>query len=288
MLFNSDLVEDAARQKLVLFLGAGVSASAQPTNGLPLKGWDNFLREITGKVSDSIKIQAQELLDKKDYLLACEILKTSLKDEWDSLVQNEYQRAAPPSELHNSIKNLDQRITITTNFDKLIEMSWGQNETNGKYPILITKIDENSFKLFKDHSSRYLIKIHGTVDDPSTIIFSKSEYIKSAIGSTIYQSFIETLLLNYTFLFIGFSMDDPAICGLMEMYALKYPKARPHYAILPEKIPENIVDISKNLRKLSIIQYNTEDNHANLPKILNELSSEMLGKRRQIYANAFL
>jgi hypothetical protein len=42
-MFNTDLVDDLAGEKVVLFLGAGVSASAATASGGKIAGWEAFL-----------------------------------------------------------------------------------------------------------------------------------------------------------------------------------------------------------------------------------------------------
>jgi hypothetical protein len=82
-------------------------------------------------------------------------------------------------------------------------------------------------------------------------------------------------------------MDDPAISSLMELYALNYPDARPHYIIVPEGSPQNIVEINKKLRKLSAIKYDSSDRHSHLPDLIDRLATEANEKRRQIIASRF-
>ncbi len=284
---NADLLDDLARQKVVLFLGAGVSASATTHGGGRIKGWEDFLRSLCSEVNSTTANQVGELLDKKDYLLACEILQKALSDSWERHVSQEFGQMAEPSQLHEAIVGLDQRIIITTNFDKLIEMSWGNKiGTSTHLPKIVPQIDANIFNLLKDHSGRYLVKIHGTVDNPDTLIFSRSEYIRLAFGNALYSSFLEMLLLNYTFVFIGFSMDDPAIGSLMEMYTLRYQKARPHYIFAPSGAPDNIIEINRRLRKLIVLPYDSANNHEQLPKIINEITGQVRVKRREIFAAA--
>mgnify|MGYP001087561173 CR=1 FL=1 len=284
--FNSDLVDDLARQKVVLFLGAGVSASARTRSGSHIKGWDQFLTDLSDKTEDETKKQISTLLGRGDYLLACEILKGALAERWDQEIKQEFGQIADPSKLHEAIVSLDQRIVITTNFDKLLEASWetkiGQSS---HFPTVSTKIDANIFSLLKDHSGQHLIKLHGTIDDPDTIIFSRSEYIRMAFGSATYATFLETMLLTHTFLFIGFSMEDPAVSSLMEMYALRYPRARPHYIFSDKSIASNLFDINRRLRKLIAIGYDTGDSHAELPELIAKLSGEMKKRRRELFAS---
>ncbi|MGU3466881.1 SIR2 family protein [Methylobacterium sp. C33D] len=284
--FNADLIDDVARQRVVLFLGAGVSSSATTRSGARIKGWEGFLRDMCLQVDGELRTQISGLLDKKDYLLACELLQAALSEAWEGHVTREFGQMAEPSALHKAIVALDQRIILTTNFDKIIEACW-ENKlgTSTHLPVILPSISPKIFKLLKDHSNKYLVKIHGTVDNADTLIFSRSEYIRLAFGSASYSSFIETLLLNYTFLFIGFSMDDPAVCSLMEMYALRYENARPHYIFTAEGLPTNIMEINRKLRKLVAITYDPANNHAQLPDLILKLSELSRVQRRAIFAS---
>jgi len=281
--FNSDLLGDLARQRVVLFLGAGVSASAVTAKGGKIAGWPAFLNAMAAKVEEPLKTQVESLINSKDFLLACELLQSNLADDWEQLVSEEFGQVAEPSSLHRALLQLRQRIILTTNFDKLLEMAWGASGQGGThYAKVISKIDADIFKVLKSHDSSYLLKIHGSVDDAQTLIFSRSEYIRMAFVNESYAGFLENLLLNYTFLFVGFSMDDPAITSLMEMYALRYPSARPHYIISPSGIPDNIIQIHKRLRKLAVIQYDPKDDHSELAPLIMELGRQARERQRQI------
>lgn len=282
MIFNSDLVDDLAREKVVLFLGAGVSASAVTAAGGKISDWGSFLDKSCEHVSEKVGSQVKGLLEKKDFLLACEILQGALADTWEDYVKAEFGQKATPSALHNSIINLGQRLILTTNFDKLLETAWEAIDAKAThYPTVLSSLNEDVFRALKDHSGKYLVKIHGTVDDAKSLVFSRSEYIRLAFGNSSYSGFLENLLLNYTFLFVGFSMDDPAITSLMEMYAFRYPAARPHYIFASEDIPENILDINKRLRKLIYMSYK---GHENLPPLIDKLGEAARERRKQILA----
>lgn len=283
MIFNPDLLSDLARQRVVLFLGAGVSASALTASGKRIAGWPEFLQKCADLTVDPLKSQVEHLLASKDYLLACELLQSHFNDDWESLVSAEFGQIAAPSQLHIALLKLRQRIILTTNFDKLIEAAWGDLSNGGThFPRMIPRVDERVFRILKDHDSSYLLKIHGTIDDAKTLIFSRSEYIRMAFGNENYSNFLEALLLNYTFLYVGFSMDDPAISSLMEMYALRYPNSRPHYIFSPKEIPQNIVDIHKKLRKLVVMQYDPKDNHRDLVNIVERLAVEAKDRYRNL------
>lgn len=270
--FNPDLLTDLAHRRVVLFLGAGVSASAVTATGGRIADWGAFLSKCANDVPEKLKLQVKKLLGENDYLLACELLQGHFAEQWAQLVSAEFGQKANPSPLHHALLGLRQRIILTTNFDKIIENAWG-NSTDGvtHFPVTISSIDNNIFRPLKDHERNYIIKIHGSVDNPNSLIFSRSEYIRMAFGNSNYNNFIESLLLNYTFLFVGFSMNDPAIVSLMEMYALKYPDSRPHYIFSGDKIDDNVISMYKRLRKLVLIEYDPVDNHSVLPVIISDL-----------------
>lgn len=285
--FNRDLLRDLAHRRVVLFLGAGVSSSSIIQGNAAYKGWPDFLSEAAKARAEPLREQVINLISSKDYLLACQLLQDDFREEWQEIVTAEYGRAAEPSNLHRALLSLEQRIIVTTNFDKLIETAWASEIRPGSRMFkVLSGVSKDVFRSLRDHETPYLIKIHGSVDNAASLVFSRSEYIRMAFGNPSYSSFLDSLLLNHTILFVGFSMDDPAISSLMEMYALHYPEARPHYIITPNSAPENLVEINKKLRKLSAIPYDPTDNHSKLPSVILEISQQARNLRREIIAEA--
>lgn len=279
------MIDDLATQRTVLFLGAGVSASARTRTGGSFKDWDTFLSHAADVAGGEIEKQAKEFLRQKEYLLSCELLKNALADRWDGLVVDEYGQAAEASPLHAAIVALDPRVIITTNFDRLLETTWQVTlGSSAALPIVLTGTDDEVFRCLRDRRNRYLLKIHGTVDKPGSIVFAKTQYVETAFNDWRYSSLLESILLNYTVMFVGFSMSDPAITQILEQYAMRYSRARPHYAFMSAPVPPNIEEINRRLRKLSIIQYDPADHHANLPKLIMDLSVKVAERKREIAA----
>lgn len=284
--FNADLIDDLAKGRAALFLGAGVSSSATTVDGDRIKGWGDFLAAQIPAITDEADRQlAQELLDKKDYLLSCEVIKTCLGDDWDAAIAAEFQKAGTMSDLHKAILSLRQRIVITTNFDKYLESSMAAMPDTKIHPTVISDLEPDLFRLFRDDRS-YIVKLHGTVDSPDKLIFAKSDYHDKAYGSWVYREFLDVMLLTHTMVFVGFSMDDPAISLLVEMYANKYKKCRPHYIFVGGSVVSRMKDISKRLRKLFIIDYDKKDNHAELLDMMQDLVIQTDDRRREIAALA--
>lgn len=281
-IFNTDLVSDIALRKVVVFVGAGASKWAKPHSGNSFKDWESFLKHAAQSTPRRIQRIIVERLKAKDYLIASEILKTHLEDRWVKILEEEFQQAAEASRLHRAIISLGQRIVVTTNFDKLIETAWNEAKIT-HYPKVITKIDQQVFKLFRDNES-YLIKIHGSIDEPGSIVFDKTSFQKGAFSNRFYQDLIQTLLLTHTFLFIGFSMDDPAVSLLVESHAHRYSDTRPHYAFVSGKPQSEIDSISKSIRRLFVLRYPPNNGHAALADQIEELGRLGLARKKELIA----
>lgn len=282
---NADLINDLAKQRAVLFLGSGVSASASTNAGKKIKQWEPFLRGCADKVEDAgARALVAKLIDEKDFLMACEILRRRLDDRWSELLHDEFAQIAAPSALHHALVALDQRIFVTTNFDKLLESAFDQSGST-HHPKVITRLGADAFKMLRD-DRRYLVKLHGSIDDPESFIFTKAEYIERAFESAIYGDFIRTLLATHTFVFVGFSMSDPAIASLVEQYAYRYPGGRPHYVLQAGPLSVDVVETNKRLRKLYAIEYDPANDHAELVNLVSAMVDGMRLRRAELAAAA--
>lgn len=269
--FNVDLLDDVAKRKVVLFVGAGASKAAKPRAGGSFKGWKEFLDHACNEVGDK-KTQKliRDRIKANDFLIASQLLKNILGDDWVRILSAEFQQAADVSRLHRAIVALDQRVIVTTNFDKLIENAWAETSSS-RHPRVISKVDHKAFRLFRDDEP-YLIKLHGSIDEPEEIVFDKSGYQRTAFANQFYRELIGTLLLTHTFIFVGFSMEDPAISLVVESHAYRYSDTRPHYIFTPGAPNPPIDDLSKSLRKLFVLRYPEKDNHVALAEGLESLA----------------
>jgi hypothetical protein len=284
--FNADLVDDLARRRVVLFVGAGASKWSTPHGGGKFKDWIEFLEAANAKLDRRSRARrvVASLIQERDYLLASELLKAQLGTDWSALLSSEFQQAADVSRLHKALVGLDQRIVITTNFDKLIESAWGA-APGPHYPTVITRVDADAFKLFRN-DEKYLIKLHGSIDTPSDIIFDKTSYQVGAFGNSYYAEILSSLLLTHTFVFVGFSMADPAVSLVIESSAFRFPSTRPHYIFQSgSPIPE-VDELWKRLRRLYVMRYPERDQHMALAEQLEQLGSEAAKRRAELVAAA--
>lgn len=284
--FSGDLIDDLAHRSVVLFLGSGVSASSTLQDGSRMKTWDSFLREILSELPPITASVCEKFLDEERYLEACEVIKEAIEiDEWDRRCEAEFFKSAKYSSLHEALVKLDQRLVVTTNFDKLYESAWSAiNAGLAYFPGVTYVIDRDIFSTFRSNRS-HIIKLHGSIDDLSSMVFSYSDYAKKAFGNSEYQKFLDLIFIKYTVLFVGFSMKDPAIRSVLQRYAANYPKGRPHYIFTPENPSPEEERIEKRFNKLTLIKYDKSDGHKELVEKLRRLNLEVLAKRKEYLAD---
>ena len=208
-----EIQEAQRKNQLVIFVGSGVSNNS----GIPT--WWDLIKIIADKLEydkcNSCKNQ-QEDCPKSE----CEERYNFTQDEFLRIPEYYYQQDR--SEKHknyyrlikNTLKNdkdsnpIDDEIfkilphhIITTNYDALLEKSENLNSK------LYTVVSQDSDLLSKS-DERYIIKMHGDLETPETIVLKESDYIDYEQRHTLISTFIRSLLINHTFLFLGYSLND--------------------------------------------------------------------------------
>lgn len=208
MILDDDINEIrriAKDNKLVLFIGAGVS------NNFGYPTWTALVRQFDKAIhySDDIKNKhytSDEMLKIPQYAY--------LKDK--SLYNNILTKNFPQSsEIDNSILRplllLNPDHIITTNYDNLIEQaldeSIGETDSNngkiGRYQII--REDSDWINADKQH---YLIKMHGDILSKDKIVLKEDDYLNYSHNYILTETFIKSLLINHSFLFVGYQLGD--------------------------------------------------------------------------------
>jgi len=225
------LVNEVARRRCIFFLGAGTSASSVNTKGEHPKQWDEFLTAALTLVQrDSSKEIIERLISERRFLLALQAISQEA-DEGDYqtfLTENFNDPTYEPSDLHRVIFNLDSRLVITTNFDKIYEKLCLHVSTEG-FKVLPYYSQSLGDELRSD--TRLIIKAHGTIDEVSKMVFTKSQYHRATAEYAQFYAMLRALLFTHTCVFIGCSMDDPDVLLLLEDVRITASAIRPHYAL---------------------------------------------------------
>ncbi len=206
--------------KVVPFVGAGVSMSVVDNNGKQIfPSWANLLQILAKKLdNDKEEYILSALKVKKDYLSIADDIKEFfsskrlyhdvLKDIFD--IERE-QIQDDSLALARAVWELDQRLVITTNYDKVL--NWASPKpVDTKYWDIQAKYEQVSS--LRDGVTKDTVwHIHGHIDNIDKIILTTDGYnrlygnsadaeFKTALGT------LQSYLAQKSFLFVGYSMDD--------------------------------------------------------------------------------
>lgn len=281
IVWPKDLINDIARRKCILILGAGISKNSQNEDGVRPKDWKEFL-EFSCSQTSSIKSEIKKQINSGDYLTACELIKKDLgRDKFNTLIKDEFLTPKfKKADIHTYIYNLDSRIVITPNFDKIYDV-YATATSQGS--MIIKSFDSADLVDCIRRPEPLIIKIHGSVDSTDNIIFTRKDYSEARTKFRDFYKIIEALSLTHTFIFLGCGVNDPDIRLILEDLNFKYPFSKQHYIVMPKKsIHNKIKDIVSETMKLNILEYDSKNHHSALTNSLQDLVNEVEIVREKI------
>lgn len=275
-----NLVSDLARRRAVLVIGAGVSRHSRDRDGRKPPLWREFLSDSLRSVGVEGNEHISEAISKGDLLHACEWLKKQFQERWVRHLRRAFlDPMYGPAEIHNAIIALDQRIMFTLNFDDIIEraaQAVGQNAYVQK-----RYCDADISEIFRG-DGRYLVKVHGSLNNPNDLIFTQGEYAKARISHQDFYMVFDAALQTHTFLFLGCGTSDPDISLLLENQAFRRTGATdsPHYFLASRGLNEDLVSSLWLNRNLKVIEFDPiDDEYSGLVSGLRDLG-QMVDRER--------
>jgi len=278
----NEVVADIARRKVVLVLGAGISMNAKTNTGVRPKSWLQLLEEGAKKVNPAPRIVVKRLLKERDFLTACEIVKAELgKDSYETFLTDEF--LAPkfePAKVHESIFKLDARIVATPNIDKIYE-TFANHKAKGSIKTKHFYDDDVSNAIRR--SNRLVLKIHGTIDSPGKMIFTRGEYAAARIKYAEFYSILDALLITNTFVFLGCGVNDPDMRLLLENYTFRFVNSRQHFITMPiDALSHEEIRALEGSMNLKLLTYNSKNNHKELIESISELRQKVDDERQRL------
>lgn len=268
-IWPDNLVEELAYRRCLIFLRSGISATAKNDTGESPDTWGAFLNNVKLKMknpSEDDKKFVEDMLKKQNYLLALQAI-ADLCDsgEYSNYLKSQYLRGKyKPSKVHELIKDLDSKIVVTTNFDKLYEGLCHEPEyltfdyTDTRSIIGSIKAPEN-----------IIIKAHGSIDDTEKLIFTAKQYYQAQEQYPEFYHLMTALFLTHTVVFFGYSLNDPDINLLLQFLHNTANSSCPHYMIDKKGNKPQMVKHWKDTYNVSLLEYG--DDYSCLESSLEEL-----------------
>ena len=280
-------INDTLRYDCVMFLGAGVSASAQRPD------WETLLKNLLSQSSVINSNDYDEVYKEMDYsnLLTARYIQNVLKVTNRELVNQirgllySQQNNAIQSDLISSICNViktqkNVKSVITYNYDTFIEDNLKEIGVRSFAVCGNNRDDNNSFPVYHVHG---VIFQEYSNDSNEEIVLTENDYHR--VYSEVFDwSNVEQLhaLTRCTCLFIGLSMKDPNLRRFLEIANKDRGTSVRHYVFLERKSfsddtekeetdfqtrEDMFADLGVN-----VIWYKGNDNHKELPLLLQRFA----------------
>lgn len=199
-------------QRLALFVGAGVSAGA----GLP--GWRGLLERLGQSLQPPVFSSDLALLgDDRDRAALLEkrfrrVKRTLGAELAAQLVASRY------SLQHGLLSSMSINEVTTTNFDELFETA---ARSGGR---TLNVIPGESI----DDGNRWLLKLHGTLSEPESLVFTRSAYLDAPKQRGALFGLVQAMLMTRHMLFVGYGLADEDFHDLVHEVRWALPENRQH------------------------------------------------------------
>lgn len=280
------LVKELALRRCIIVIGSGISKNSSSQSGSRPKTWEEFLTEAAKKVSSvAARRDIKQLIVHNDYLTACEVIKDSIGNtNFNDLMMDEFHTPGFNADgIHESIFKLDARIIVTPNFDNIYDR-YAFGASNGT--VLIKKHTDHDIALQLRSNKRLIIKMHGSIDDPNNVIFTRTDYAAARTQHKEFYLLMDALAITNTFLFLGCGTNDPDIRLMLEDYRYKFKFSREHYFTLPKGA--NSASVNKVMAKsmnMKVHEYDSQNHHVELKDSIANLVQLVEQKRAELYEN---
>lgn len=191
--FPNELIKSMEENKLVVFVGAGVSMG----NPTKLPSFDDLAEEIAG--NSGIE------RDKND---PCDIFLGKIKSNNINVNKIAAEKLSESKLQHNKLHEYIIRLfgenqvvrIVTTNYDQMLEQA---SKCIGRKVKVF-----NSPALSLGNDIDGIVHIHGNVDDPEHMVLTDSDFGNAYMVEGYASRFLSEIFKNYTVLFVGYSYND--------------------------------------------------------------------------------
>lgn len=193
-IFIKEYVKAIEENRAAVFAGAGLSKPAGYVD------WKGLLRDIAEEIELDIDKESDLIAVAQYYINA----NGNDRGQINQKLIEEFSKTADVTENHEILSNLPIRYYWTTNYDRMIESSLEQ-----KNKIVDVKVKPDNLTFSIPRSDAIIYKMHGDIGSPQEAVLSKDDYELYSLEKELFTIALKGDLVSKTFLFIGFSFEDP-------------------------------------------------------------------------------
>lgn len=240
----------AAKMKLgdvSVFAGAGLSVASGFVD------WKKLLEPISKQLRLNSNIDLTEIAQYYENKYDRQGLNSLVFDEFDKVPKN--------NENANWLAKMPISEFWTTNYDDVIEQSLKKQGKN--YQKIVRSED---FKYHKVEREVTIYKMHGDKDSPDDVVLTKRDYQSYDLERNVFTKLLSVELIRKTFIFIGFSFNDPNMERILSIakQSLKGKAPQTHYCFMRKVQLMDYLDEKNKLNRERIKQYIQDKNYQEL------------------------
>lgn len=215
--FINEYVRALNNKRGALFAGAGLSMSS---GGL---SWSNLLKEEASSIGIDVT-REDDLISVAQYIFN----ESGTRQTITQLLKNKINKKGKLNENHKVLSELPIIKVWTTNYDDFLEIAF---VNAGK--VIDTKKSVQDITSEVEETETTIYKMHGDIGIPNSAVLLKDDYEIYDKKNELFTKTLQTDLLSNTFLFVGFSFDDPNLESILSKVRIMLEgNPRRHYCIL--------------------------------------------------------
>lgn len=247
VLYLDQIAGQMKQGDISVFAGAGLSVASGYVD------WKKLLEPISKQLRLNANIDLTEIAQyyKNKYE----------RQGLNSLVFNEFDKVPKNNENVNWLAKMPISEFWTTNYDDVIEQSV---KKEGKNVQVIVK--QEDFKYHKAGREVTIYKMHGDKDSPDDVVLTKEDYQNYDSTRGVFTKLLSVELIRRTFLFIGFSFNDPNMERILSIakQSLKGKSPQTHYCFMRKIQLTDYLDDKNKLNHENIKKYIQDKNYQEL------------------------
>jgi hypothetical protein len=278
----STLVDRITFGHWVLFIGSGVSASCRNASGDSPPTWSGLLERLANLIADPAKKKtAKSLIKAKDYLAAADHIRFTIAQEQNIAAYHQTLKRSVegppgdrfrPSTFFDRLLDLEPRIVFTTNYDKLFETA-SRNEYRTYTPFEVADASD-ALRL----GEPVLVKLHGSTNAMDEAVLTRTDFARVMTAGRRTLDLLSALSLTATFLFVGYSLDDPDVQLVLQAVGRSAFRPEAHFLLAPRPASAARVPVFRESYGVSVLTYPPRS-HEKAEEAIAELVTLVLNRR---------
>lgn len=247
VLYLEQIAKQMKQGYVSVFAGAGLSVASGYVD------WKKLLEPISKQLRLNTNVDLTEIAQyyKNKYE----------RQGLNSLVFDEFEKVPRNNENVEWLAKMPIKEYWTTNYDDVIEreiMKQGKN--------VETVIKQEDFKYHDSRRDVVVYKMHGDKNSPDDVVLTKEDYQNYDSTRGVFTKLLSIELIRKTFLFIGFSFNDPNLERILSIAknSLNGRSPQMHYCFMRKVQVIDYLDDKNKLCNDAIKRYIQDDNYQKL------------------------